>query len=356
MKLSVPFIPEPAYINFLKTHRQFLASIYFPPASGPVCDARVRSADSRKPNTIPLKKALMPLAGIKKYILLNTRFISPACYTDTRLLRSILDEIKALHQAVGIQGIVISDFYLVNALAGTGHDIIPLLEAVPGVNSMMDSPDKVSAYLDVLERTRFRPPGRLLADRSLNRSPEMLGRMARSVKKQIPGIHMELLANEGCIFQCPFKPAHDAHIALSNTGLVNEATCALNRSVGCHDYFFSRPWRLFKSPFIRPEDQSHYRETADALKICGRTLGPRFLERCISAYINNTFDGNLIDIMDAPAFLADRFHISNKALGPDFFNTLTTCTKACKQCSICDELFKKAAYEKSVSFKFYKDT
>ena len=44
-----------------------------------------------------------------------------------------------------------------------------------------------------------------------------------------------------------------------------------------------------------------------------------------------TFDGNLLTLMDAAGFMADRVRIPNPALGPDFFSTLTTCTKLCKK-------------------------
>lgn len=163
------------------------------------------------------------------------------------------------------------------------------------------------------------------------------------------------MANEGCIYHCPFKPAHDAHIALSNTGLVREATFRMNQTLGCHAYFNTHPHRLLKSPFIRPEDLNHYRGMADGIKLCGRTLGPAFLKRCIRAYGDRTFEGNLLALMDASGFMADRVHIPNPALGPDFFTTLTSCTKQCKGCKICPSIFKQIAATKPVGLSSYED-
>ena len=357
MKLSVPFIPDPDYAGFLAERSSSLASVYFPLPSGPgepVLDSRIRVPHNRQSEDI-LEKTLVPLGKVKKYLLVNTRFLPPGLYTDAAALNRFLDRISRLNTQVGITGLVISDFYLANALDRTGHEVIPALEAVPGVNCMMDSPDKVAAYTEIIEQTRFKLPGRLLIDRSLNRDLHALNALASNTKRQIPGIRLELLANEGCILHCPFKPAHDAQIALSNTGLVREATWMINRTAGCHSYFFKHPHRFLKSPFIRPEDTARYRGVADTIKLCGRTLGPGFLARCINAYLDQSFDGNLMDLMDATAFMADRFHIGNKALEPDFFNTVTTCTKACKQCRMCEKLFQKAAYRKSVGFKPYKE-
>lgn len=359
MKLSVPFIPDNDYVDFLTGQKEILSSIYFPlPLSSlhQSFDARVKiSAHHPGTGLSNLSRALGPVREVKKYVLMNTRFLPPAVYTDTKELTRYLDRVLQLHQAVGIQGIVVSDLYLLNALDRTGHEIIPLLEAVPGVNAMMDSIEKIQTWLELLEQTRFALPGRLILDRSLNRDPEKLTPLYRQIKSMMPGLCIELLGNEGCIFHCPFKPAHDAHIALSNTGLVKESTWKMNQTLGCHAYFNTHPHKFFKSPFIRPEDADRYKGMADTIKICGRTLGPNFLKQCIKAYATRSFRGNLLELMDAAAFLAQRFHIHNPALEPDFFKRLTTCTKNCKTCRICDTLFKKAVEEKSVGLTHFKD-
>ncbi|WDP85510.1 MAG: hypothetical protein HUN05_10495 [Desulfobacter sp.] len=351
MKLTIPFLPDPEYAQFLSGHTSSLSSIYFPMPKGPVLDSRVRviAPGKTSPSLSGLIKTLALLKDIKKYILVNTRFSPPSLYTDTRVLTDFLDRVETLHKAVGIQGLVISDFYLINGLDHTRHDIIGELEAVAGVNTMIDSMEKVSSVLDILGATRFKPPGRLLLDRSLNRDPQKLSSIYQRVKSLFPKINVELLANEGCIFLCPFKPAHDAHISLSNTGLVKESTWKTNHSLGCHAYFNAHPQKFLKSPFIRPEDMVHYHKKADSLKLCGRTLGSQFLKQCIQAYIDQAYGGNLLDLMDTANFLSHRFHIDNTRLGPSFYNTLTTCTKDCRPCKICKKLFEKTSYEKPVT-------
>lgn len=358
MKFSVPFVPDPLYAAFLADVADTLASLYFSLAPGPVLDARIRiraSGPEQSSGPAGLADLLRPLQNVDKYVLANTRFVSPAVYTDQDALTRFLDRIARLHDAVGIRGLVITDAYLVNALDRTGHPVIPDLEAIPGVNSMIDSREKLAAILDVFDQTRFKPPGRLIPDRSLNRDIPGLTSLVRDARHRLPGCRIELLANEGCISHCPFKPAHDAHIALSNTGLVSEATWMLNRYSGCHHYLLSRPHRFLKSPFIRPEDVHHYTGIADGIKLCGRTLGTGFLERAVRAYHAGTFGGNLFEIMDAAGFMADHFHLNNTALGPEFFKSLTTCTNECKHCRICHTLFKKAARKKESRFKKYKD-
>lgn len=355
MKLSVPFIPDAGYARFLTRHALHLASLYFPLPSGPVTDSRVRIRDDFSPETRNLCATLLPLKTVDKYILMNTRFMAPQVYEDNTILSGMLDAVAHLADTVGIKGLVLSDMYLLRALDQTGHEIVPRLEAVPGINAMLDSPEKFFSFFDLLALSRFKKPGRIMPDRALNRAPGKLASLSKAVKAHSPDVRIELLANEGCIYQCPFKLSHDAHIALSNTGLAKETTFRMNQNLGCQTYFGSQPHTFLKSPFIRPEDIHHYQGIADGIKLCGRTRGVKFLERCISAYARRYFNGNLLDLMDTPEMLAQRRHIDNSRLGTQFFTTLTTCTKMCKPCRICLDIFNQASWKKEITFKSYKE-
>ncbi len=343
MKLSVPFIPDSKYIQFLTAHNNSLSSLYFPLDSGLPFDARIKLSGVPGTDIHCLTHHLKPLSGIKKYILMNTRFVTPSVYDDPVTLKQFLDTVLELDRAIGIQGIVIADLYLLNALSQTNHEMTGRLEAVPGVNAMLDSPEKVLSWMEMVHESRFALPQRIIVDRGLNRTPKALQSLYTQIKSGYPEIAVELLVNEGCLYQCPFKPAHDAHIALSNTGMVRECTWAINQRLGCHAYFSIHPWKFLKSPFIRPEDLQHYSKMADSIKICGRTLGPKFLMRCIRAYTAERFDGNLFSLMDTTEFLADRIQLSNTEIPHDFFYTMTTCTKDCRVCNMCFTLFDKIA-------------
>ncbi len=355
MKLSVPFIPDEGYARFLTRHASSLSSIYFPLPSGPVTDARVRIGEDLAAETRDLCATLSLLKAIDKYVLMNTRFMPPNVYTNNTLLSGILNDIERLDKNIGIKGIVLSDMYLLRALDQTGHAIVPRLELVPGINTMQDSPGKLFSFFELLAFSRFKKPARIVPDRALNRNPEKLSVLSKAAKNYDPDIRIELLANEGCIYQCPFKLSHDAHISLSNTGFARETTFQMNQNLGCQAYFNFRPHAFLKSPFIRPEDIHHYQGIADGIKLCGRTRGVKFLKRCISAYISGCFDGNLLDLMDTPEILARQWHIDNTRIGTQFFTHLTSCTKMCKPCKICSKIFNQASWKKDITFKSYKD-
>ena len=231
MKLSVPFIPDEPYLRFLKKNIQCLESVYFPLVSGPVLDSRMRikttdlNAFARKLN----------LFKIRKYCLLNSRFVHPQAYHDPHFLSQTMDRLELLALHAGMTGFVFADAYLLNALARTNRDIIAGLEAVPGINCMMDSSRKVFAFIDLIKDAGFKLPGKIALDRSLNRDPTRLEKTVREIKGRYPSIKIEVLANEGCIDLCPFKLSHDAQISFSNLGLSKATHDLTNRTLGCQD-------------------------------------------------------------------------------------------------------------------------
>lgn len=352
MKLSVPFIPHDTYIPFLKKNCHYIESIYFSLHSGPVLDARMRFKEKE---LTALSRGLNTLFSLKKYCLLNSRFISPDLYFDSSFLHQVLDKLEYLVSQSHITGIIFSDAYFLNALAATKRDIVSSLEAVPGINCMIDSSQKAASFLEMIQQTGFKPPGKIILDRSLNRDINQLEKTAKEIKQIDCHIKIELLANEGCIYHCPYKLAHDAQISFSNTGSAGDKTFQTNTTIGCHAYFFKTPEKFFKSPFIRPEDVARYTGMADTIKLCGRTLGVKFLSNCITAYGEQAYDGNLLTLMDAAHWLSDRYCIENKKIDAGFFNMLTRCTKACRNCKLCDDLFLKTATKKAVKIKNYKD-
>lgn len=353
MKLSIPYIPDTDYTDYLQTKIFFLESVYFTLHCVPALDSRIR-VSSRDIQT--LARGLSSFSRIKKYCLLNTRFIHPDLYLNKDFLTRILDQMEALRQICGLDGVVFTDFYLIQGLSCTGHPVVSELEAIPGVNSMIDNAQKALAILDMIETTRFAPPGKIILDRALNRDLEKLEATVQALKSAVSGIKIELLANEGCMYQCPFKPAHDAQISLSNTGLVRETTHRLNQELGCHAFFHGRGHQFLKSPFIRPEDLYRYNSLADSIKLCGRTLGKRFLMRCTDAYAEGSFDGNLFDLMDAAHFLSAFYFLDNKKLDPGFFQALTSCTKNCRSCTLCADRFSSAARKNNLLLQPYEET
>jgi len=339
--LDVPFLPDPRYTEFLAGFQPALHSVHFSLFLDTVPDGRHRSGNS--PEFAALAPALARLPGPKKYGLLNSRFHHPRLYSDKAALHKIIKALDTLLAAGVLHGITIVDFYLLQALSDAGPETCSQLEAVPGVNCMLNSFAKVQACLSAIADTGFKPPSKINLDRSLNRNLPELAAISHQCRRHYPGVKLTLLANEGCLDRCPFKPAHDAQIAFANTGLIADETHAANQELGCIRELGAHPARLFKSPFIRPEDLEQYEGLVEVIKVCGRTLGPAFLQRVVRAYANRGYAGNLLDLMDTMEWLAKRLHVANAELPADFLDRLSSCDRNCRNCAYCGELLDKVA-------------
>lgn len=335
MRLDVPFLASRPYTELLQGLTDRIAALHFSLPLAAALDSRnlPRHDALREVNEL-----LTLLPGPRKHVLLNSRFYSPQSYAP-ETLTPILAALRSLSGHGNLHGIVFSDHYLLQALGRADPELCRQIEAIPSVNAMLDSLDKISAQLELISATPFRLPTQLVLDRALNRDLGRLAEVSRRCRSIYPKIRLSLLANEGCLYQCPFKPAHDAHIALANLP-GQQGVGLLNSSLGCIDYLASHPARLFKSPFIRPEDQHHYSTYAGQLKLCGRTLGDGFLLRVVAAYIDGHYKGNLLDLLDTMEWLAHRLLVPNNQIPEGFFATVSGCTKECAPCGYCDELYR----------------
>ncbi|WP_457572775.1 hypothetical protein [Desulfolithobacter sp.] len=342
--LNVPFLPDPQYASFLADNVAVLDSIHFELPGSHGFDSRVRFDHAALELSLDLLSAIM---GPRRYVLLNSRFYAPALFTDSDALRVLVETLDHCASRVGIDGIIYSDHYLLQLLADAAPDLVAILEAVPSVNTMLDSFARIEAQLGYIRETGFRQPAKIILDRSLNRDLDRLAAIGLQRDQQQPQIGLELLANEGCLPFCPYKLSHDAYIAFSNlTG--RDCTYHLNRELGCLRLVEQQPHRLLQSPFIRPEDTDLYLYHVESIKICGRTLGPEFLTRTITAYIEHRWEGNLLELLDAMYHLSDRLYVDNGGLSFDFANILSMCAHQCDECGFCEELFETIAKPRSL--------
>jgi hypothetical protein len=343
IRLDVPFLPDREYIRFLNRHADRMESVH---VGLPVADARhpLRSVPVEG-----LAEGLRSLGNIPRYGLLNARFHDPAVFTGSDALTPIIDPLTRLTEEGLLQGIIFADAYLLRALSDAAPGIVSRLEAVPSVNLMPDRLDRVAPLMALIEETRFQPPSRWILDRSLNRDRTALAEMAERLRGAWPGIRIGLLANEGCLHQCPFKPAHDAHIALSHLDIPAD-THGINRDFGCMRFLREHPHRILASPFIRPEDVPAYAPHIDVLKICGRTLGPKFLQRALRAYMAERWEGNLLSLLDAAEWMGREYHIANADLPPDFLDRMARRDHRRDKCAVCRDLFAAHGYRKALPF------
>ncbi len=334
--LDVPFLPEEQYVEFLKNCGPEIDCVQFSLMAGRRLDNRIQ-LETQDIHDRPIE-LLERLEGPRKYALLNSRFYGPALFTDRSNLKSVIDALDQCANHGVINGIIYCDQYLLQLLSDEAPELVATLEAVPGINSLLDSHAKVEMQLEYIGETRFKLPGKIVLDRSLNRDFDRLADMVRRCRESFPDLKLELLANEGCLDRCPFKLSHDAYIALANHE-GRDCTYLLNKELGCMRMVDKQPYRILRSPFIRPEDIDLYLCHVDTIKLCGRTLGSGFLQRVISAYSVRQYDGNLLDMLDTLQWLAPSLYVDNSSLSFNFADMLSMCDNKCDSCGFCQELF-----------------
>lgn len=339
--LNVPFLPEDRYIDFLIECTADLDSVHFSLLHSRTLDSRIRLEPFIAQETII--SGLERLKGPKKYALLNSRFYTPELLIDHNSIKPVIHNLEHCLRRGVLDGIVYCDHYLLQALADEAPDIAAQLEAVPSVNTMLDSLHKIEAQLAYISETGFKLPGKIILDRSLNRNLDALASISLAMHQHFPGLKMEVLANEGCLPYCPFKLSHDSYIALANID-GQDQTHVINCDIGCMRLLEEQPHRLLQSPFIRPEDIDLYLYHVDTIKLCGRTLGSDFLINAITAYRARRYDGNLLDLLDAMSWMANRLYVDNSMLSFDFANMLSQCDNRCDRCGFCKELFDSIAH------------
>ena len=200
---------------------------------------------------------------------------------------------------------------------------------------MLDTGAKAVSLYRRIETTGFCPPTRMVLDRCLNRDLAGLQATSTGIRKQLPHMRLLLLANEGCLLHCPFKPAHDSLMALSRMQGGPACDASLNRDLGCTRLFHDQPEEIFRSPLIRPEDLGLYDGFVDGFKLCGRTRGARTLTSLLHAYMNGQYVGNLLELADTMECLSHVMFVDNTRIPQTFAATAAGCGLDCDACGLC---------------------
>ena len=143
--LDVPFLPEETYVEFLNNCSGELDCVQFSLLGGRRLDSRIQleSLDFHDASI----ELLAELSGPRRYGLLNSRFYGTTLFTDRTTLSSVISTLDRCADQGVIDGIIYCDHYLLQLLSDEAPDLAGVLEAVPGVNTMLDTHAKVEAQL-----------------------------------------------------------------------------------------------------------------------------------------------------------------------------------------------------------------
>lgn len=212
----------------------------------------------------------------------------------------------------------------------------PSLEVRASVNMKIDSIIAMEYLKDKFDSFYLR--------RDLQRNLDTVKKFSAWCKDN--GKKLCLLANSGCLRNCPYQTFHDNLVAHNNE---------IKDTVNVKDFLPHLCWDRYqdknnikdflKATWIRPEDVSKYEPYVDCLKLATRNTSA--IRLIISAYTNQSFDGNLLDLTE-PCFSGKfaPYILNNKSL--DNVLLPNDCANNCNNCGKCEEIINQALIKMSL--------
>jgi collagenase-like PrtC family protease len=269
--------------------------------------------------------------GIRVNLLINSVCEGGDWYSPA-VLNSTMSYLRQAHEELGVEAITIANPLYIREV----RKRFPNLEICASVLGDIDCVQKAVI---------FRKAGAdvITPDVNINRDLVLLKKIKDATHAEI-----KLMVNEGCLFRCAFRKFHFNYIAHKsrNPEMAGGVKAEDNVfSLNCIQQSKSDPSQLLKSGWIRPEDTSKYAEITNYFKLVGRTSSKSMLARSFEAYLNESWDGDLLELMAGNLYsvgMSHLMHLDNKSLDAiGFFKKVTTCDKECSDCSYCNELVGK---------------
>ncbi len=202
---------------------------------------------------------------------------------DKAIHKQLIRHIEWLGE-IGVDSVTVSIPYLIDIIKHR----LPAMEVRVSVIAHVNSVQRAVLFENLGADS-------ITLDFNVNRDFKLLGKIRRSV-----GCRLILVANDPCLYQCPFRYYH--------YNLLGHSTQPYNPLDGFYvDYCivrctiekFTHPEEIIRSRWIRPEDTTRYEEVGiDAFKISGRRMSTRWLSNVTGAYAGRSYRGNLFDLLN----------------------------------------------------------
>ena len=130
----------------------------------------------------------------------------------------------------------------------------------------------------------------------MNRNFPVLETIRHSTPKRLI-----LLANNGCIYRCPYRYFHRGLQSLYSR-MTREEQRAIQTNGSyfelCGKYLKSHPLDLVRTPFIRPEDVRIYLNMGfDEIKLSTRNHPYRVMREVIKCYVDERYEGDICNLL-----------------------------------------------------------
>jgi len=262
--------------------------------------------------------------GLRVNLVINTTCEGSEWYTPAAHNKT-LDYLELVHKKYGVESVTIANPIYISEV----RKRLPDIEICASVLADIDCLERAIVFTKLGANV-------ITPDVSINRNLELLKEI-----KRVTGTKLKLMVNEGCLHKCPFRKFHFNYIS----HLSKKSGRELVFVPYCDRVIKEDPSQILKSGWIRPEDTGKYGEITSFFKIVGRALPTSKVIRAIKAYLEESWDGDLMDIVSSSLgryAINHATYLDNKTLGEyKFFENVTSCSRNCSQCSYCNELAKK---------------
>lgn len=321
------------FILLLEKYKSSLESVYLPLPKKYLGSGRILDEPPDYDHEFIKLLKILNLFEIKPFILLNSTIIT------AKQTVKVVDFVKELYDKNYIKHATVTDPTLIKELKSSLPDIF--IEA-----------STLCRIKTVEEAKYFKEMGvdRITPDREIIRDIKQL----KKLKAILP---IKLLANEGCIKNCINRYSHYNMLSLNNMEepffAIGKKAAKIKSILSSMDSFCiptikKHPYKFFSAPFIRPEDLKYYENITDIFKLSTRNFDTLRIDKTLHACINQTFDGNLVEILNSVYIDAIFDEIDNKKLPSDFFKKLSTCDDICDKCDYCKKLMKNVKLKASI--------
>ena len=266
--------------------------------------------------------------GIRVNLLLNS-ICEGSDWYSADVLKSTMEYLERVHSKHGVEAITIANPLYIREVRRR----FPRLEICASVLGDIDCVQKALIFKRAGAHV-------ITPDVNINRDLHLLKKIKDATQTEI-----KLMVNEGCLFRCAFRKFHFNYI--SHKSRKPDSSKAIRAednvfSLNCLQQSKSDPSQVFKSCWIRPEDARKYGQITNYFKLVGRSSSKSMLLRSLEAYLNEDWDGDLLELMAGNLYslaMSHLMHLDNKSLDAiGFFKTVTSCDKECVDCAYCNEL------------------
>jgi len=327
MKFSIWYNEQDSFFDLLEKYKNNISTVYFGAPSHIWPSWRAIIQDDDYENQI--QKLITKCSEYWIWTILTFNATTEWTKTgDKEHMLNLIKYIKRLHKD-WLKSVSLTNLLYVRFI----KKAIPEIEIYSSVNCYLKNVEQAlyfkKLWVDILT-----------IDRDINRDVKLI-----KMIKEKSWLKIQLMLNEWCIRNCPFRNTHFNIIANNiENNLENKKSWKYNlvERFSCTPMLAENKRIIFRMPIIRPEDLYYFDGLVDFYKLVTRWLSTKKINTFLKAYTDWFYHWNLLDIIDMSIIDYQLYvdYIDNDKLTRFwFFEDLQSCPWDCDTCTNCNKYF-----------------